>query len=247
MTVGGPAAPTPLAAPTIAQARRITTASRQGTTVYRIDLNGTRWTVPGAAAASPQIQAVIPPLQVRASVDGVNWTPVGAFLPPGQLSLSGTTLTTGGGTFFWENPAGAPTYKQLQVLAGNLPSASIVLPGLPAPTPPTPAVSSFQLIVTKNPSNSTANVVPNGLDQGQVNVQISTGNPGSLLPTNDPAYDTVFYRDEDNNLIPTCTSPGRSISSSVPNRRRGLTPIRGCRRRGARLGPLSEPGSRSTT
>ena len=217
VAIGGPAAPTPQAAPTIQNARQITTNVRGRASVYRVDVGPTAWTVPGAAANAPhpQVQVVLPPLQVQGSTDGQTWTSLGQLMPIGPVTRSGTTVTLSGASFWWENPTGSPVYSSLRVLSGGLPSAPVVLSSLPTPTAPSTPIQSLRLTATKTTS-SVANVVPGGVDQAQIQVVISDSN--GIVPATAAAYDSVYYRDSGNNLITNLYQPGEpSYVGAQPN------------------------------
>jgi hypothetical protein len=201
ITVTTPAAPTPQAAPVVTP-YRLTTALSGRADVYRFDVAPSTWTVPGAGAPHPQIEAVIPPLTVQGSVDGTTWTSIGTFLPPGPLQSGTGTVTVGGGSFFWENAANTPLYKQIRVLAGSLVSAPVALNQDPPAAPSTPV---RQITLSKGTTN-TATPAPNGLDQAALAVQISTAS--GVLPSSDPAYGSVYYRNENNDLITNLYQPG---------------------------------------
>ena len=217
VTIGGPAAPTPQAAPTIQNARQITTNVRGRASVYRVDVGPTAWTVPGAAAnaSQPQVQVVLPPLQVQGSSDGQTWTSLGALMPVGPVTRSGTTVTLSGASFWWENPTGSPAYGRLRVLSGGLPSAPVVLSSLLTPTAPSTPIQSLQLTATKTTS-SVANVVPGGVDQAQIQVVITDTN-GNIVPATSAAYDSVYYRDSGNNLITNLYQAGEDFTGAQPN------------------------------
>ncbi len=206
-----PAQPTPTAAPTILNAVQLNNLSVRGRTpVYRVDVGPQSWTVPGAAAG--QRQAVLPALQVQGTLDGKTWTDVGQFMPVTTLNQSGNTVTAGNaatrvpsGSFFWENPAGAPAYTQLRVVAGSLASAPIVLSQLPGPAVPTSPVTSINVTPAKS-GVTTASVAANGVDQAQLLVQVSSA--GKILDAGDPAYGLVYYRDDSGDLITNLYAPG---------------------------------------
>ncbi len=204
VNVDTPAAPTPQAAPAVAPFR-LTTPQSGRADVYRFDVAATTWSVPGANVqnAPSQVEAVIPPLTVQGSVDGTNWVTLGLLQPPGAPSSESGTVTVGSSSFFWENPPAAPNYRQIHVLAGSLASPAVVLAGLPVPTASASRIS--QITLTKGLSN-TATPEPNGLDQAALEVQISAGSV--VLPGTDPAYGSVYYRDESDNLITNLYQPG---------------------------------------
>ena len=175
--------------------------------VYRIDVGPMSWSVPGVAAN--QQQAALPPLQVQASVDGTTWTNVGQFMPVNTLNQKGTTVTsgtpaTGSGSFYWENATGQPKYAQLRVVAGSTPSAAIQLGSLQPPAVPAAPVTSIAVTPAKS-AVTTATPAANGVDQAPLLVAIGAG---TTLPATDPAYDTVYYRDESNNLVTNLYQPG---------------------------------------
>jgi hypothetical protein len=239
ITVDTPAAPTPQAAPSVT-AYRLTTTVPGRADVYRFDVAPTTWSVPGAGAATPQIEAVIPPLDVQASLDGVTWTSVGSFLPPGALSSAPGAVTIGGGSFFWENPPNAPKYQYIRVLAGTLPSTAASLADLPAPTPETVT----QITVTKGLNGNPATPEPNGLDQAALAVQLKNGS--AVLPGSDPAYGSVYYLDENNNLITNLYQPGNYDSFLGIQPKPGAYPNTGISAQAA-LPPGSPAGYLSTT
>ena len=213
-TLTGPGQPTPVTAPTIKSAIQLNNlAVRNRTPVYRVDLGPLSWVVPGATGNRQQ--AAIPPLQVQASLqaipNGATWTNVGQFMPINTLNQQGQVVTsgnaaTGSGSFFWENPAGAPAYKQLRVVAGSSASAPVVLANLPGPAVPSTPITSIEVSPTKNQSQI-ATPASNGVDQAQLLVQV---NAGVTLPANDPSYASVYYRDDSGDLITNLYQPGAS-------------------------------------
>jgi hypothetical protein len=205
ITVAGPPPPAATSAPQIRAARITSQGTGKGSTVYRIDVGSTQWSVPGAVAPHPQVQATLPPLSVAGSVDGTQYVTLGSFLPLGTLNRSGSTLTVGGGTFFWENPTGQPAYRYLRVTAGADQVSNVV--DLNTADPPTlnTRITSIQVTATKTAVN-TATPAPNGLDQAQLLITIAAG---TTLPGSDPAYQTVYYRDEGDNLITNLYRPGQ--------------------------------------
>jgi len=199
ITVNTPAAPTPQAAPTVT-GYRLTTTQPGRADVYRFDVGSTTWSVPGAGAATPpgpQVEAVIPPFDVTASVDGTVWTSIGKFQPPSAVSSALGTMTVGGGSFFWENAPNAPKYQQIRVN-----DSTPVFLDLPAPAPE----ALTQITVSKGLNGNPATPEPNGLDQAALAVQLKNGS--EILPGSDPAYGSVYYRDENNNLITNLYQPG---------------------------------------
>ena len=204
ITVNTPAAPTPQAAPTVT-GYRLTTTQPGRANVYRFDVGPTTWSVPGAGAATPpatpQVQAVIPPFDVRATVDGTVWTSIGKFQPPSAVSSAPGTVTVGGGSFFWENAPNAPQYQQIRVVDFTVDSTPVFL-DLPAPAPE----ALTQITVSKGLNGNAATPEPNGLDQAALAVQLKNGS--EILPGGDPAYGSVYYRDENNNLITNLYQPG---------------------------------------
>ena len=210
ITIGGPAAPTPTATPTVT-ASRLTVPARGANNVYRFDVGPMSWNVPGMTATQPQIQAVLPPLTVQGCVattsspcsnsssDGSTWTGLGSYMPVNKLNSTASTVTvgspsggpgaTGSGSFFWQNPSTGPAYTHIRVLAGTLPSTPVSLAALQAPPAPTTRITAISVSATKN-DNTTAVVDDNGVDQAQLLVTVSAGT--TLLPS-DPAYASVYY------------------------------------------------------
>ncbi len=224
INIGGPALPTPTASPQIT-ATRLTVSPRNTNNVYRFDVGPMTYNVPGMTAAQPQIQAVLPPLTVEGSTDGVNWTNLGLYMPVNKLNSSGSTITvgsttgspgaTGSGSFFWQNAASGPAYTNIRVQAGTTPpspsTTGIVLGSLPAPPPAASRITTVVASSGKNTSSTTVALEPNGVDQAQVGVVISAS---AALPTSDPAYNSVYYTDEYGSVVtnlyrqddPTCSS-----------------------------------------
>ena len=159
----------------------------------------------GLGLDEPSTHALIPPLQVQGSVDGSTWDPLGSFMPVGNLARSGQTLTVSAGTYFWENPAGRLAYTEVRVLASTLASAPVVLSSMTAPT------TSVTVSATANASN-TATPEPNGVDQSQLLLQVNTG--GASLPTSDPSCQSVYYRDEADDLVTNLSASPRTTTFS---------------------------------
>ena len=232
VTIGGPAAPTPGTAPSLS-IHRVAGPTRTSAGVYRVDVGPSTWTVTGSTAAAPQVQAVIPPFHVQ-GLNGTTWTDIGGFLPLGKLSATTSTagngvvtstVTVGGGTFYWENipatappttPPAPPPYSQLQVVLGggtNPPTAGpVTLAGSPT-FGPAEDIAQMNL-VGPSATGGNATPLPNGVDAVPVQVSL-TPTSGPVLPPSDPAYKSVYYRFADGALV-TNLYPVASCSVSDP-------------------------------
>src|SRR5262249_52814833 len=143
-------------------------------------------------------QLVVPPLQVQGSVDGTSWTALGTLIPCTQPTITGNQLNLGPATFWWENPAGQPAYQQIRVRLGPTgpPAPAVTLSSLPVPADPT-NVNGPQISATGGNALE-AQLVDSGLDQAPLSVQVlsenSDGTQGPALPTTDPSYQRLYYR-----------------------------------------------------
>jgi hypothetical protein len=218
ITVDTPAAPTPTGPPTVNPARVTPADFTTGPAVYRFDITAATYQLP---TPYPN-QLVVPPLIVQGSVNGTTWTTLGTLIPRTEPTISGSQLTLGPATFWWENPAGQPAYQQIRVALGptGTPSPAITLLSLPAPPDPTTAnISGPDIAATS--SNQNAQPVDSGLDQAPLSVQVQiTG--GSDLPFTDPSYQRIYYRNSANALITNLLLAGAS-----PNTFLGVTPYEG--------------------
>jgi hypothetical protein len=189
-----------------------------GPAVYRFDITAATYQLP---TPYPN-QLVVPPLIVQGSVNGTTWTTLGTLIPRTEPTISGSQLTLGPATFWWENPAGQPAYQQIRVALGPTgnPSPPITLSSLPAPPDPTTAnISGPDIAATS--SNQNAQPVDSGVDQAPLSVQVQiTG--GSDLPFTDPSYQRIYYRNSANALITNLLLAGAS-----PNTFLGVTPYEG--------------------
>lgn len=205
ITVDTPAAPTPLAAPTVTPSR-ITPAAMTGPAVYRFDVTGASYTLANPYAD----QMAIPPLIVAGSVDGATWTELGALVPATAPTIvaSGSQfeLQLGPATFWWENASGQTAYEQIRVGFGSDGPQSAVVTLADVAAPPVPTnVTGAQISAPIDGAPVTP--VDSGLDQAPMSVEV-LGAVSSVLPPNDPSYQRIYYREElttalITNLFPT--------------------------------------------
>ena len=188
ITVDTPAAPTPDTPPTVA-ASQLTPDGAQYPAVYRFDVTGATYQLPGPYAD----QVVIPPLMVQGSADGVSWTDVGRLVPaaaPAIVPPHGDSgqLQVGPATFWWENAAGQPAFQQIRVGFGSGGPFSQVVNLADVPAPPAMSVNGPQA-----GNGDTLKPVDTGIDQAQVSVQVLDIN-SNPLPITDPSYQLLYYR-----------------------------------------------------
>ena len=219
ITVATPAAPTPLATPTVTPSR-ITPAETPGPAVYRFDVSGATFQLPNPYAN----QMVVPPLTVEGSIDGTTWTALGTLVPATAPTItpSSSQLQLGPATFWWENPTGQPAYQQIRVGFGSAgpQSAAVTLADLAAPAVPT-NVSGPQIAATS--STGVAAPVDSGLDQAPLSVQVLDNN-SQPLPATDPSYQRIYYREQNTNALLTnlFPPPGGDVDSVI-----GVSPYAG--------------------
>jgi hypothetical protein len=217
ITVGTPPAPTPTGSPTVTGSRITPADFTSGPAVYRFDVTGATYQLP---TPYPN-QLVVPPLQVQGSVNGTSWTTLGILIPRTEPTLSGSQLTLGPATFWWENPARQPAYQQIRVAlgpAGN-PSPAITLSSLPAPPDPT-NISGPSINPTS--SDSVARPVDSGVDLAPLSVQVLNAN-SQPLPDTDPSYPRIYYRNTTTNALIT----NLLLAGASPNSFLGVTPYEG--------------------
>jgi hypothetical protein len=217
ITVGTPPAPTPASQPPTVAGSRVTPADFTGPAVYRFDVTGAVYQLP---TPYPN-QLVVPPLQVQGSVNGTSWTTLGTLIPRTEPTISGSQLTLGPATFWWENPAGQPAYQQIRVGLGSagVPSSPVLLSSLPAPADPT-TITGPQIAATS--SNGIAAPVDSGLDQAPLSVQVLDRN-SNPLPDTDPSYPRIYYRNTTTNALIT----NLLLTGANPNSFLGVTPYDG--------------------
>jgi len=219
ITVKTPAAPVAQAAPALV-GQRLTAPPVDPTLpdtgladdphrpVYRFDVSGAQWGVANAG----QLTTVLPAMTAQGSTDGTTWTDLGKLMPVTHPTVSGSTVTLGSASFFWQADPGQQPLTDVRVVSGGLASNVVHLADLAAP--PTnggtnaTAVSSISLI------SATANAAlaaprADGVDQAPLNVALSPANAGGVIPTSDPRYQLVYYRDASSNeLITGLYTPG---------------------------------------
>lgn len=128
--------------------------------VYRFDVTGAQWTVPGVGSGSGQtsarVAAQIPAMTAQGSTDGgKTWTDLGQLMPATTPTLAGDTVTLGPSSFYWQDPvtaatapavAAAPGGSQcptsgdapltdVRVVSGGLPSSAVTVASLNAAAP----------------------------------------------------------------------------------------------------------------
>ena len=221
ITVATPAAPTPVGSPTVIAARVTPAVVTANSPVYRFDVTGATYSLP---TPYPN-QLVVPPLIVQ-GFNGTSWTTLGTLIPATEPTITGSTLTLGPATFWWENPTGAgqPTYQQIRVSLGpaGTPTTPVTLASLTAPPDPT-NVSGPQIAATGTLQN--AEPVDSGLDQAPLSVQVLSeinGATGPALPSDDPSYQRIYYRDSALNLITNL-----HLTGADPNNFIGVSPNAG--------------------
>lgn len=181
-----------------------------GLTVYRVDVTGAQWRIEGAEHLD---NAVIPPLKVQGTTNGMTWTDVGDLIPASAPTLKDGLLTMGSASFYWENAKG-PQYTKLRVSAGDQRGSSIDLGSLPKP----PVLTDAPLAPT-----AATNAVPrpNGVDQVPLVITpyIAPGTPA----LEERAYDYLFFRDTaTSSLITGLHRTGEDFDQYM-----SITPVRG--------------------
>jgi hypothetical protein len=177
-----------------------------GTTkpVYRVDVPATAWTLP--VSTPPRAQTVLPPLQVRGTTTSGTDVSLGLLVPQGQPSRATSgTVTLSKASFYWQNPNVGQQITDIYVTAGSTSSAKVNLAGLDA-TAPTAGASVGEVVVCPAAGTSscdaTATPVANGLDQAPLRIQLHDQVDNTvILPTTNPAYGLVYYRDENGDLL----------------------------------------------
>ena len=224
ITVNTPATPTALTPPTVT-GQRLTAppvdpglpdsglADDPHRPVYRFDVSGAQWT---GVAQPNQLTSTVPAMRAQGSTDdGTTWKDLGSLMPVTAPTLSGSTVTLGAASFFWQADAGHQPLTDVRVMSGGLASAVVHLAGLtPPPTnggPAAPAVQALSLTsAIANPANpGVAAPRANGVDQAPLNVALQPANGGGVIPTSDPRYQLVYYRDASSNeLVTGLYTPG---------------------------------------
>ena len=215
---------------------------RRVAAVYRFDVTGA--TLPAGRTRTP-IQIVIPPLIVQGSVDGTTWTDLGTLVPATAPTIVPQgpqfELQLGPATFWWENPTGQPAYQHIRVgLGPAAPSSPVTLADLAAPA---------DVDRTRAARRSRRHQRERGRRAGRhrrrpgpvVGAGARHQPRSSPLPTTDPSYQRIYYRDSQHdtlvtNLFPTGADPntlhrGQPVRRGVSEQRVGRwRPVRGVRR-----------------
>ena len=200
--------------------------------VYRFDVTGAQWTVPGAAGqAQARVAAQIPAMTAQGSTDGgKTWTDLGQLMPATTPTLAGNTVTLGPSSFYWQDPvtaatapavAAAPGGSQcptsgdapltdVRVVSGGLPSSVVTVTTLNAAAPAVgggpgaqPINSNAGLAVTPDNPSGTAMPRADGVDQAGLTIQLKPSNGGGIIPASDPQYKLVYYRVSNTNTLVT--------------------------------------------
>ncbi len=229
--------------------------------VFRIDVPSSTWTLPPSTPG--RISVELEPLEVYGSTGtGGEQTLLGLLAPEGLPSRAATsgTITLAPVSFYWQNPAPGegPTFTSLTITSPdeNAPvSATIDLSQIGPPSGNGATISDVYICPANGTDSCDGTAAPyaNGLDQAAVKIKIAGAN--GTLPTSDPAYGRIFYRDGDGNLItgliPTDGSPWTRISpyrGAYPNDGSTKPPIQPGRV-GGQYGYLSttDTGTQSVT
>ena len=201
--------------------------------VYRFDVTGAQWTVPGAGSGQAQarLAAQIPAMTAQGSTDGgKTWTDLGQLMPATTPTLAGNTVTLGPSSFYWQDPvtaatapavAAAPGGSQcptsgdapltdVRVVSGGLPSSVVTVTTLNAAAPAVgggpgaqPINSNAGLAVTPDNPSGTAMPRADGVDQAGLTIQLKPSNGGGIIPASDPQYKLVYYRVSNTNTLVT--------------------------------------------
>ena len=201
--------------------------------VYRFDVTGAQWTVPGVGAgqAHARLTAQIPAMTAQGSTDGgKTWTDLGQLMPATAPSLTGQTVTLGPSSFYWQDPvtaAAAPAVAaaaggsqcpasgdapltDVRVVSGGLPSNPVTVASLNAAAPAVgggpgaqPIASQNGLVVNPDNPSGTATPRADGVDQAGLTVQLKPASTGGIIPASDPQYKLVYYRVNNTNTLVT--------------------------------------------
>lgn len=210
--------------------------------IYRVDVPASTWTLPPVTPA--RISAELKPLEVYGSATaGGPQTLLGYLAPqglPSRVATSGT-ITLAPVSFYWQNPA--PPAPQVSYVTITMPddvapvSASVDLTKTAPPDDTGATVTDVEICPANGASpacDGTAAPYANGLDQSAIRIILKDTN-SNTLPTTDPGYGRIFYRDGESNLItgliPTDGSPWTRVS-----------PYRGAYPNDGSNQPPSQPG-----
>ncbi|MER6076341.1 hypothetical protein ABT187_48090 [Streptomyces sp. NPDC001817] len=237
--------PTATTAPTLI-GHRLTAPSKTGAPikdatddpyypVYRVDVKGAQWNVPGADQKLPAGERLtatsVPAMRVQGNTgdtldDEEKWDDLGLLMPATSPTRNGNDITLGDSEFYWQNSPDGRQYTHLRVINGNEDNEKITVIDLESLTPPEiedyPIKPSAEPI---NPGNSVHNtrVRANGLDQGAFRLVIAEGDKGTgnTLPPDNWRYDKIYYRDTSRGyklltgLIPVDGSSQHASLSSI--------------------------------
>jgi hypothetical protein len=183
--------------------------------VYRFDVTGAQWknvTSPG------QVSAQLPPMTAQGSADGgQTWQALGQLMPAVAPAVAADgTVTLGPASFFFQNAAGTsaapgvdptgancPTtgnqpVTEVRVVSGALTSSPVALAALAAPPlNGGSGATPIQGVTAVPDGNGGAAAVlrADGVDQAGLTLQLTPSGSGAI-PTSDPRYNLVYYRDD---------------------------------------------------
>ncbi len=168
--------------------------------VYRFDVPATTWPLP--VASPPRIQTVLPPLEVHGITASGDDVSLGLLVPQGQPTRATSgSVTLSPVSFYWQNPSDGEQITDVYVQAGSTSSSRVNLAGLPSPAASTEVKQLVVCPATGSTScDGTADPFATGLDEAKLLIQPKDGN-NQVLPLTDPAYQRIYYRDEDGDLL----------------------------------------------
>ena len=202
--------------------------------VYRFDVTGATWThtfVPAPSGQTGQVTARIPAMTAQGSSDGgKTWQDLGQLMPSTAPAVSTDgTVTLGPASFFFQNPphtatapgadpagvckptGNTPPVTEVRVMSGGLASSPVTLadPAAPPENGGTGATPIQGVSVTPTAPGGTAAPRADGVDQATLGVVLTPASSGGIIPTSDPRYQLIYYRQPvSNDLVTGLYQPG---------------------------------------
>ncbi|MFF7182969.1 hypothetical protein [Streptomyces sp. NPDC008121] len=221
LVVSSAGSPLAVQAPDIA-AKRLTVTSPDGDPnrpVYRFDVSGAAWQVPGADDHLTETQ--LPAMTAQGSTNGIVWEDLGQLKPVTSPKREGDIVALGNTAFYWENEKDAKQYTKIRVKSGEKVSQPVTLKDLPPPDALPEKIYGVKFLAPDAGGSLVHGMRSNGLDQRFFEVAISTASSDALASDHE-AYQRLFYRtNPDRRLITGLVDPER------PRQFTGITAERG--------------------